>query len=297
MLTEEPLVSVVIPAYNHGKYVVQAIESVIAQTYQNIELLIINDGSTDNTHEQIVGLLQICEQRFVRFEYDNSPNRGLVRRLNHALDWAKGSYFAALASDDAWLPEKTAKQVEGLEANPESQMSYGLAILIDENGELAEHQNDRLRYRGGMIFEDLFLFRFHPPVNYMYRRSVFDQVGRFKEEFVQEDLFMNLRIGEKFPIVFIDAQISYYRVFPSMEFKRDPVKLYDCNKRILDEFSSHPLYPKALNEYRVKRFWAFSGYAKHKSEALWLLPLIRRGETNGKIIKGIIKLLFYWKII
>jgi len=294
---EEPLVSAVIPAYNHGRYIRQAIESVIAQTYGNIELLIINDGSTDDTHERITDLLEACRARFVRFEYLNSENRGLIRTLNHALDWARGPYFTALASDDAWFPSKTALQVEALEADADSRMCYGRALLIDEESRPTPHQTDHISYKGGRIFEDLFLMRFHMPVTYMWRRSVFDEVGRYAEGLVQEDLYMNLKIAERYPIHFIDSQIAYYRIFPTMTFKRDPVKLYESYRQILELFRNHPLFSKAYNEYRINRFWTFSGFAKYKAEALHLLPLLRPGEGNVRIMKGLVKLLLVWKAV
>ncbi|EPK1752121.1 glycosyltransferase family 2 protein, partial [Acinetobacter baumannii] len=94
-----PLVSIVIPCYNHVDYVQDCIQSIIDQTYQNIELIIIDDGSKDESVLKINEMLKKCENRFSRFEFRHRPNKGLSATLNEALEWCQGEYFATLASD------------------------------------------------------------------------------------------------------------------------------------------------------------------------------------------------------
>ena len=91
-----PLVTAVIPVYNHEKYVAESIRSIIQQTYRNIELIVINDGSKDRSHEVVLGLTEECKRRFVRFEYINRENRGLSATLDQALGMAKGNTFPGL---------------------------------------------------------------------------------------------------------------------------------------------------------------------------------------------------------
>ncbi|MGA6331370.1 glycosyltransferase family 2 protein, partial [Acinetobacter baumannii] len=106
LLNKQPLVSIVIPCYNHANFVQDCIQSVIAQTYQNIELIIIDDGSKDGSVEKIQEFIGECEKRFVRFEFRNRPNKGLSATLNEALEWCQGEYFSAIASDDMMLNDK-----------------------------------------------------------------------------------------------------------------------------------------------------------------------------------------------
>ena len=130
-----PLVTVVIPAYNHERYVVDAIRSIINQDYGNVELIIINDGSRDGTHEKIAGLVGVCTKRFARFEYINRANIGLSATLNQALSMARGTYFSALASDDIAYPNKIRLLVNVLETNgPAFAAAFGNARFIDING-------------------------------------------------------------------------------------------------------------------------------------------------------------------
>src|SRR5665213_2465623 len=93
-----PLVTAVLPVYNHERYVVESIRSILNQTYRDVELIIINDGSKDRSHEMILTIVDECEQRFVHFEYIDRENKGLSATLNEALKIAKGKYFTVLAS-------------------------------------------------------------------------------------------------------------------------------------------------------------------------------------------------------
>lgn len=112
-----PLVSVCIPVYNHAGFVAECIESVIAQTYPNIELIIIDDGSTDLSYEIVERYIESCKNRFCRFKVISRPNVGVSETLNEGLSWAEGKYFCGLASDDVMFPDKTKVLIEYLEKN------------------------------------------------------------------------------------------------------------------------------------------------------------------------------------
>lgn len=131
---ETPLVSVVIPCFNHRKYVGATIESVITQTYNKIELIIIDDGSTDDSISVINSYVSRCESRFVRFELRSRANKGLSATLNEALAWSRGQFWGSIASDDVLLPNKTESQVEYLLAHPEVKAVHGGASLISTTG-------------------------------------------------------------------------------------------------------------------------------------------------------------------
>jgi glycosyltransferase involved in cell wall biosynthesis len=124
-----PLVSVVMPVYNCEKYLKDAIDSVLAQTYKNIELLIVNDGSTDSSKKII---LSYKDPR-IRF-FENESNSGIVYTRNKGLDYASGEYVATLDSDDIALPERIEKQVDFLEKNRDYAMCGTFYDTIDSNG-------------------------------------------------------------------------------------------------------------------------------------------------------------------
>lgn len=110
-----PKVSVLMPAYNAEKYIVEAIESILSQTFQDFEFIIINDGSTDNT----VKIIQEYAKRDKRIRFiNNSRNQGLIAVLNQGLDLCRGEYIARMDCDDISLPERFAKQVKYLDEHP-----------------------------------------------------------------------------------------------------------------------------------------------------------------------------------
>ena len=108
-----PGVSVVMPAYNAAKYIKEAIDSILAQTYRDFEFIIVNDGSTDNTKEII---LSYSDPRIVYIE--NEQNSGICVTLNKGLDAAKGRYIVRMDSDDIALPQRLEVQVRYMDANP-----------------------------------------------------------------------------------------------------------------------------------------------------------------------------------
>ena len=98
-----PLVTVLIPAYNHENFICEAINSLITQSYDNIEVVITNDGSTDNTHEKIMQLYNECTNRFVSFKYINQENNGLIKSLKAMEQYINGKYITVLYSDDIFI--------------------------------------------------------------------------------------------------------------------------------------------------------------------------------------------------
>src|SRR5690606_22095095 len=114
------------------------------------------------------------------------------------------------ASDDFWASEKLDKQVSFMEKNPDFPMCYGNTHYVDNNSNPVNRTNDNLK--GGWLFEDIFTFKIHPPVNYMYRTKIFNEVGYYNESMYAEDYYMNLKISSRFPIGYLNEYISYYRI-------------------------------------------------------------------------------------
>ena len=110
----KPRISVLMPAYNAEKYLAEAIDSILGQTFGDFELIIINDGSTDNT----ANIVRKYKDKRIKF-IDNKHNAGLIAVLNHGLDIARGEYVARMDADDISIPERFAKQVAFLDANPD----------------------------------------------------------------------------------------------------------------------------------------------------------------------------------
>lgn len=173
-LSVRPLVSILLPVYNGGPYLSSAIESILTQTYRHIELIIINDGSTDDSAEII--------EKFPdpRIRYFDQVNKGLPATLNRAIGLVRGEYIARQDADDISYPTRIEKQVSFLEANPEYGIVGSWSEIWDGNSKTDRShrhpiQNDMLRFN--LIFDSYFV---HSSV--MLRKSVFDMVGQYSEE-------------------------------------------------------------------------------------------------------------------
>ncbi|KKU18398.1 MAG: Glycosyl transferase family 2 [Candidatus Pacebacteria bacterium GW2011_GWA1_46_10] len=128
-----PLVSVIIPAHNAGKFITETIESILRQTYKNLELMIVNDGSTDNTADVIKQFLK-KDKRVCWISYQ--MNRGESAAANLGFFVAKGDYIARMDADDIAHPERIAKQIDFLEKNPDYIVVGTQAHIIDGEGEI-----------------------------------------------------------------------------------------------------------------------------------------------------------------
>ncbi len=137
MLNNHPLVSVCIPAYNHEKYIVDCLNSVVAQTYDNIELVIIDDGSRDSTKQKILDMMPKLESRFVRVFFDSQTNMGTCRTINRLYEKARGKYIYHIASDDMSKPNAISTLIEFMESHPDYALAVGDNEIIDADGKRA----------------------------------------------------------------------------------------------------------------------------------------------------------------
>jgi alpha-1,3-rhamnosyltransferase len=128
-MKHDPLVSVIMPAFNHELYIEEALQSIGDQTHQNIELIVVDDGSTDRTAEIIEAYIKKNSGMNIRCLHKR--NEGICRTLNKGLEMSTGDYVAFLASDDLWLPDRLAIQLDFMENNKNIGMVFADAWLLD----------------------------------------------------------------------------------------------------------------------------------------------------------------------
>ncbi|MFT4733096.1 MAG: alpha-1,3-rhamnosyltransferase [Sediminicola sp.] len=260
-----PLVSIVVPSYNHALYIEECIESIVNQDYPNFELIVIDDGSKDESPQ----ILKKLQTKY-GFLLEINANQGLSQTLNRGFrDLAKGKYFTFSASDDRWFPGKLSKQVAFLEENLDYAMVYGRAWYIDENGQYLEKDNKRKSlYTGGYIFDELILQKFHPPVNYMLRAEVISSLGYYREHIWAEDFDMNLRIADRFPIGFIDDYLSYYRINHSIPSKALNFKSIRSHRDSIELFKHKPVFGRAIKAWHYRNYLWYAPFSSGKKLAV-----------------------------
>ncbi|NWJ51794.1 MAG: glycosyltransferase family 2 protein [Bacteroidetes bacterium] len=221
----EPLVSIITPAYNSSNFIEQTIKSVLAQTYANWEMLIVDDGSTDDTKDIVIRYSQI-DQRIKLFVHPDNSNRGVSASRNLAIENAKGKYLSLLDSDDLWLSYKTEIQVEQFKNNYGVGLVYSKALCIDSNNRFLPDNNiynfPSSLYSGQpglsennkanvelMLKNVLYM----PCLTVMIDREVLGEL-RFHEDlfYQKEDHFLFTLLVNRRPIYYYDAPLALYRV-------------------------------------------------------------------------------------
>lgn len=211
-----PKVSVIMPAYNHARFVRQAIDSVLSQSFEDLELLVTDDGSSDGTAEIIRGVHD-PRLRFVAF----SENRGVCDAMNDAIGRAKGEYIAVLNSDDYFLPAKLEKQVSYLDSHAEHGAVFGLPRFITEDGErfldtrhvfwnvfTAGNRTRREWLKHFFYFGNCLC---HPTI--LIRRSCYAKIGLFNPLLMQlPDFDMWTRLCRDFDIHVMEEELTAFRV-------------------------------------------------------------------------------------
>lgn len=231
-----PLVTVAVACYNHARFVINALESVKAQTYSNLQLIVLDDCSKDNSVDVIRHWLNRNYPDSVFVEH--RTNVGLCRTANESLAVAKGKYLRFLSADDYWLPNVLSRQIEIMEAAPEDLgVLYSDAYQIDEHGELLpkmfiETHRVLAEMPEGWIFDTLSQGNFIPGMTTVVRRRCFDVIGRFDESLLSEDWDMWLRISRQFKFRFFPEPTAYYRIVPTSMIRTRSEEIVESEQRM-----------------------------------------------------------------
>ena len=229
------LVSVIIPSYNHENYVQKTINSIIEQTYKNIELIVIDDGSKDSTWQKIQEMKDKCEERFINVYFETKQNEGTCKTLNKLLSLAKGEYIYLIASDDMAKPRAIELGVKFLDKNPDYALAVGNNEIIDSNDvvcyfdkkqNLVYDKKKALFHTYAAFLQNKKTFRFissdfgtyktlysnnYIPNGYLIRKSIFDKIGYFTPEAPLEDWWLMLQISKYAKMKYIDEVLFLYR--------------------------------------------------------------------------------------
>lgn len=264
-----PLVSVVIPCYNHESFVQDSIQSVIDQTYENIELIIIDDGSQDSSILRIQEMVEKCENRFTRFEFRYRPNKGLSATLNEALDWCSGEYYSAIASDDIMIKTKTEFQVKFLSENHDVAAVFGAIKLIDKNNKI---KGERIHETHKYVFEEIFLNKHDLPAStQMAQLNLIKSIGGYNPKYKIEDWYMLLKMSSRnYSIVYINEFFCFYR-FHDSNFSKNMEVMGKEMKNIIFEYNKNILYLKSLREIYKQEFYYFKNSKKYFKAVVVLL--------------------------
>jgi glycosyltransferase involved in cell wall biosynthesis len=208
------LASVIIPAYNKAEYTCRAVDSVLGQTYRDVEIIVVDDGSTDDTRERL-------KTYGNRIQYIYKSNGGACSARNVGIRQAKGEYIALLDCDDLYLPAKIEESVNVLRARPEIGFIHTMAYLVDRDDNIVHvYARPEARFEG-KIAQRLIFGNFICNSTVVVRRSCLDRVGLFDETiFTPADWDMWLRLAEQFQTAYIKTALTKYRVSDNYIFNK-----------------------------------------------------------------------------
>ena len=248
-MSQLPLVSIICHCYNHASYVEECLNSVINQSYKNIELIIVDDCSNDNSVAIIENWLkQNPEVQFIK----NSKNLGITKSFNKTVEFTKGEFLIDLAGDDVLLLNCIEEQISAYNENPNVSLIFGNAELINEKGTTIgynfpvddnfkvtdknlQNTNYESILKGGNCMCS---------VSAMFKKETFLKLGKYDESLVYEDLDFWLRLAKKHKIVFIDKILVQKREL-SNSLTRHFFQKNNISKKLNN--SSYKILVKAFN--------------------------------------------------
>ena len=271
-----PLISVVVPAYNAQDTLRDTLRSAAAGIYRNIEIIVVDDGSTDRTFsiaEELAGR----DQRIRILQRDNG---GLSAALNDGFAAAQGDYIARLDADDLWHPAKLERQVETAVRNPELAFIYTFARYIDKTGRVI-HDAPAQRFPRWALCRGIYESVIGGGSSAMMKRSAVEKAGRLDESFRSwEDLLLQLAISSRHPIGFVPERLLGYRVRPgslSKDIDAMDRSWRAVRMRLREQFPKVPGFVHAWAHGTRCAMFA-EGYAwkrRYVRSAAWLLEAFR----------------------
>jgi glycosyltransferase involved in cell wall biosynthesis len=227
-----PAVSVIIPTYNRAKLLGRAIQSILAQTYQDFELIIVDDGSTDDT-ESLVKSFNSEKIRYIR----HKKNRGASAARNTGIRSAKGEYIALQDSDDEWMPEKLEKQMRAFATAPPEVGVVYTGFYIIANNKKKYMPSASITPKDGNIFSSIIKGEYLvSPQTIVVKRECFERAGMFDEHFpAMEDWEMSLRLSRHYHFKYINEPLVLYSLQPD-SISRNKSALTKSYKMILERY-------------------------------------------------------------
>ncbi len=227
-----PKVSVVIPAYNYGQFIAEAIKSVLDQGFSNLELIVLNNASTDNTHEVIQSFLS--DKRLIYV--DNERNLGATNSVVKGFNLAKGEYITLLPADDYWLPGSLSFLVKELDDNPDAGFAYGRYVRINKSGSVMEDfchhawddfdHHERPDEVGRLLGRDCYISM----ISLLFRKTVLDQFPLSKDYTLGDyEYFLRLS-ANKVCSRFVNVPLAVHR-FHGNQMSNNP-ELFSSGKHL-----------------------------------------------------------------
>ncbi|AUM68321.1 glycosyltransferase family 2 protein [Pseudomonas fluorescens] len=278
-----PLVSIVAPCYNAGKYLEEAFHSLFAQDYRNVEVIVVDDGSTDNSLARLRQLQQTYD-----FQLYAQENQGVSAALNHGLKYAKGTYVATPDLDDVMLPHSIRVRAQYLDEHPQVGCVGALVIYMDSEGRtIKEQQRDHIRV---YTFDELLRNAtvIGAPAA-LYRMSALRDAGFYDPQLRVQDFQITLRIAHRgYQIHELPICVTRYRRHPN-NLSRKYRLMLKTDLQTIEPYRDHPAYESARTVLVHKALkYAVVEDRKEAWQLLRSIPWRHWNKTSFKRLKRLV---------
>ncbi len=299
-MSSKPLVSSIIIFLNGEQFIVDAIASIFAQTYDNWELLLVDDGSTDKSTEIAQQYAQKYPEKVRYLEHENHQNRGMSASRNLGIKHAKGNYIGFLDADDIWLPQKLEQQVAILNSHPEAAMVYGRTqIWYSWNRNVKDSQIDHFYDLGvepntlvkpPSLLLKLLENKCQTPTtcNALVRREVFQDIGQFEEAFrtMYEDQAFFSKVLLQAPVFVANECWAKYRQHPESCSSQSETQQYYATRRPFLNWLGNYLSEQNVQNRQV---WKAFQWEKWQCDRPLLAYLLNRIQYRLSQIRSILQ--------
>jgi len=310
-MSDFPLISIIIPIYNNEKYIKDCLDSIILEDYPNKEILIINDGSTDNNDLVIREWIKNNENK-INITYKYRENRGVTKTLNELVDLAQGEYIAYLCSDDLLSNNGLRKRYEYLENNHHKKAVVADAIIIDQYGNFLHgsayngfFKVDKEKYKNdrSLKHEIINACRVPGPA-LLVKKDIYSLIGKYDENICYEDWDFYLRMVSKDLLGFIDDIVCKYRVHPAntcrskavINITRDNRRIVLKNIKNLKDYKFYLLKSLIYNEfyliYLKIKFYLLE-HQNNKFSNCLLMNLLKIKDNAKNLLTNFLKIKNY----
>ncbi|RJX81525.1 glycosyltransferase family 2 protein [Pseudomonas sp. LS-2] len=278
-----PLVSIIAPCYNAEKYLDVAMASIFAQDYQNFEVIVVDDGSSDNS----VAMLQALQGKY-DFQFYSQANQGVSAALNHGLKYARGEFVCTPDLDDIMLPSSVRLRADYLAQHPEVGCVGALIIYMDSDGN--DTKTQKLASIQKLNFDEILgdAIVVGAPVS-LYRMDALKAVNFYDPEIKVQDFQMTLRIASAgYEVHVLPVSVTRYRRHPNNLSRRYKV-LLDADMRTIAPYRSHPAYGRGLTAIINKALkYAVVNDKKYAWSLLRSIPLRQFNKTTLRRFKRLL---------
>jgi len=280
---EDESVSVIVPSFNHAGFIARCLRSIIHQSHTTLELIVIDDGSEDDSVRKIERELKDCS---FHSELMVRNHKGLAQTLKEGLKHSRGKYFAYLGSDDIWLPGFLASRVKLLQSRTNAVLAYGHCFVIDEEDQILECTKDWAAYVDGCV-RDMLLnvyVPFSPSV--LYRRDILER-HHWNEDAKLEDYDLYIRLSSEGEFAFDENVLCAWRSHGKNNSRDLEFMLRECLEAQRRAVPVLKLTPKELEKANARLKWRYGGdfiKARERAVGLKLLCLNLQGAPSYRSV-------------